>query len=79
MKTMKFSVKVATVVALLTVLGATITSAQQKHPEKKTVEKVKVVLPVKQSPEVAKDSSGVKKSTDGKMKKMMPKAKPPGK
>lgn len=79
MRIIKFSIRVAILVILVTVFGTTLTSAQQKHPEKKTEEKMKPAIPVKKTSEVAKDSTVTKKSTDGKMKKMMPKAKPPGK
>jgi hypothetical protein len=82
MKTMKFSVLVATWVAILTVFSLTFVSAQQKQPEKmvkKTEQKMALAIPVKQNPEVAKDSTSEKKVMDRKMNKMMPKPKPPGK
>lgn len=82
MKTIKFSVKVATLVALLAMFSQTFVSAQQKHPEKivkKTEEKMTPAVPKKQSPEVVKDSTAAKKVMDKKMNKMMPKPKPSGK
>lgn len=82
MKTMKFSVKVAAFVAILTVFTLTFVSAQQKHPEKvvkKTEEKKNPETPKKQNPEAVKDSTTGKKVMDRKMNKMMPKPKPPGK
>lgn len=79
MKAIKFSGITVAIIASLLVFGATSVFAQQAHPVKKSEPKVKPVAPVKENPEVEKDSTAGKKAPERKGNKMMPKAKPPGK